>query len=100
MVGDGSNPYQVVVTQAASDIRASVNTANTSNSITNIAITKINADSTTQALSINVSELVYAYAYPTTTFDSLVGIENATQTVVEAIRADQQVGSLVASLNA
>jgi hypothetical protein len=88
------------VTQAASDIRASVNTANTSNSITNIAITKINDDSTTQSLSVSVASLVYAYAYPTSTYDSLVGIEDPTLTAVSNIRADQGVGSLVASLNA
>lgn len=100
LVGDGSAPYQVVVTQAVSDIRASVNTANTSNSIVNVAITKINDDGTTQALSVNVSELVYAYAYPTSTFDSLLGIEDVTKTAVNNIRADQTVGVLVAALNA
>lgn len=100
LVGDGSAPYQVVVTQAVSDIRASVNTANTSNSIVNVAITKINDDGTTQALSVNVSELVYAYAYPTSTFDSLLGIEDVTKTAVNNIRADQTVGALVAALNA
>lgn len=99
MVGDGSLPYQFVVTQAASDIRASVNTANTSNNIEVVSLTKINTDGTTQALIVNVSELVYAYAYPTSTFDSLVGIEDTVKTAVNAIRADQGVGSLVASLN-
>jgi hypothetical protein len=100
MVGDGSAPYQFVVTQAVSDIRASVNTANTSNNIEVVALTKINTDGTTQSLTVNISELVYAYAYPTSTFDSLVGIEDVTKTAVNAIRADQGVGSLVASLNA
>lgn len=100
LVGDGSAPHEIVVTQAVSDIRASVNTANTSNSIEVVAITKINDNGTTQAMTINASELVYAYAYPTSTFDSLLGIEDVTKTAVNYIRADQTVGALVAALNA
>ena len=46
LVGDGSDPQIRVVTQAASDIRTSINTANTSNNIDVVAVTKKNSDGT------------------------------------------------------
>lgn len=99
MVGDGSNPNQIMVTNAASDIRASVNTANTSNNIDTLALTKKNSDGTTQSLNVSVNDIVRAYAHPDSTFDALVLLEDTTQTVISAIKTDEMVQGIVTSLN-
>lgn len=99
MVGDGSRPDMIMVTQAASDIRASVNTANTSNNIDVLAVTKINSDSTTQSINVNVTDIVRAYAHPDSTFDSLLLTENATRDLMISMKADQTVQGIVTSLN-
>lgn len=99
MVGDGSNPNQIMVTNAASDIRASVNTANTSNNIDILALTKKNSDGTTQSLNVSVKDIVRAYAHPDSTFDALVLLEDTTQTVISAIKTDEMVQGIVTSLN-
>ncbi len=99
LVGDGSAPQLRIVTQAASDIRTSINTANTSNNIDVVAVTKKNSDGTTQALTVNIADIVAAYAHPDSTFDSLLMIENLTQTEWPAIKADQTVQSLQTSIN-
>jgi|APGre2960657404_1045060.scaffolds.fasta_scaffold00127_10 hypothetical protein len=99
MFGDGSKPDQIMVTQAASDIRASVNTANTSNNIDILALTRKNANGTTTAINVNVSDIVRAYASPDSTFDALVITENATRDQTENITADEMVQGIVTSLN-
>lgn len=99
MFGDGSRPDQIMVTQAASDIRASVNTANTSNNIDVLALTRKNDNGTTTAINVNVSDIVRAYAHPDSTFDALVIIENATRDKPENIKSDETVQSIVTSLN-
>lgn len=99
MVGDGSNPDLIMVTSAASDIRASVNTANTSNNIDILALTEKKLDGTTVSINVNVNDIVRAYAHPDSTFDSLVLLENATRDRMNAIKADEQVGGIVTSLN-
>lgn len=99
MEGDGARPTNIIVTQAASDIKASVNTANTTNSITELTLTKKNSDGTTQTINFGIGNLLRAYAHPDSTFDSLVMYEDATASLITAIKADQTVGAIVASLN-
>lgn len=99
MVGDGSRPDQIMVTQAASDIRASVNTANTSNNIDLLALTRKNPNGTTTAINVNVDDIVRAYAHPDSTFDSLVLTENATRDLMSSMKADEMVQGIVTSLN-
>lgn len=99
MQGDGSAPNRIVVTQAASDITASVNTANTSNSITELTLTKKNSNGTTNTINFGINNLLRAYAHPDSTFDSLVLYEDATASLITAIKADETVDAIVASLN-
>lgn len=100
MVGDGSKPDLIMVRQAVSDIRASVNTANTSNNIDVIGITRKNQNGTTTAYTIGIGDIVRAYAHPESTFDSLLITENATKDYTDAFKADESVQALQTALNA
>lgn len=100
LVGDGSAPQLRIVTQAASDIRTSINTANTSNNVDVVSITQKNTDGTTTARTVNVADIVAFYAHPDSTFDSLLQIEDLVQTTWPAIKADESVQSIQSSLNA
>ncbi len=99
-VGDNSLPTQIFVTQTAANIQTSINTANTSNNIDSILITKKNTDGTTQALYLPPSRIYAFYAHPDTSFDTLFMYEDEVNSQVVAIKADQTVGGIVASLNA
>jgi len=98
--GDNSLPAQIFVTQTAANIQTSINTANTSNNIDSITVTKKNSDGTTQTLYLPPSRIYAFYSHPDTTFDSLLMYEDVALDQVIAIKADQTVGALVAALNA
>lgn len=98
-VGDNSLPTDIFVTQSAADIQTSINTANTSNNIDSILITKKNTDGTTQALYLPPSRIYAFYAHPDTSFDTLLMYEDEVNSQVIAIKADQTIGGIVASLN-
>lgn len=100
MVGDGSNPDEIYVSQKASDIKASVNTANTSNSIKEVTITRKNDDSTTTILYQPIAQISTFYNHPDSAADTLMITEDVLLTRNFFYKADETVSAIVALMNA
>ena len=103
MVGDGSAPTYVGLSDAVATINTALNLATTTNSITEVPLTRKNDDGTTTTTYEPIQNIVRIYPYPGDTAasgDSLVLLENATKTIVRTIRTDETVNAIKALVNA
>lgn len=97
---DGSATEYLTVSDSVSTINTRLNTANTTNNIAIISVTKKNDDGTTGTLTIPVNAIQWTMADPKVSGDSIIGYANPANDRLIVVNCTDTVASVVAQINA
>jgi uncharacterized cupredoxin-like copper-binding protein len=97
---DGSMTNYMTVSDSATTINTRLNTANTSNNIARISVTKKNDDGTTSTLPIPVNAIQWCMADPATSGDSIIEYATPANDRTIVVNCTDTVASVVAQINA
>ena len=97
---DGSATEYLTVSDSVSTINTRLNTANTTNNIAIISVTKKNDDGTTGTLTIPVNAIQWTMADPAVSGDSIIGYATPANDRLVVVNCTDTVASVVAQINA
>ena len=97
---DGSMTNVILTTTTKAALISAANTANTTNNVNIIPLTRKNEDGTTTAITVNVADIVTMYADPKTPADSIVQYMDAANDRLQVITVDETASAIVALTNA
>lgn len=98
--GFGDQNPRVFVSESVTTVNSRINAANTTNSIQEITLTKINRDTTTSTIRQSLSQVIRVLQDPTDSDDSIVQVEDTTKTLISTYTVDQAVSAILTAANA
>lgn len=96
----GSQNPKFSVGEAKSTVLSRANAANTTNNVVELSLTEKFSDGTTQAITVNIEEILRVYPYPGDSADSFLVLEDETRTSIITKRVDETWAAIQSAANA
>lgn len=97
---DPTSPQVITGSNTKAALLTLQNTATTTNGITAVAVTKVNDDATTTAITVPIANIIKIEAYPTDATDGLLSVIGGDSEFTDTFRTQETAAVIAAAANA